>query len=203
MINTRSATGRENETDGLVELRIYSRIHAHACTHARTHAQPYRPCQSSSERHALTALATGSCHSRIVRENVAGRSGIANHGEKETAGDTAKAREGEGEGEGGERETERETRERRRKGKKGEKERERGERKRGTCMHTRGHCDGGDGWAVLRCGRWRKAIKRFCCGPPILFPSSALSSRLSTSPVPPSPFASPAPRRLRYAANAL
>ncbi|KYM90890.1 hypothetical protein ALC53_01656 [Atta colombica] len=70
-------------------------------------------------------------------------------------------------------------------------------------MHTRGHCDGdggdcggggsSDGWAVLRRGRWRKAIKRFCCGPRF-FPSSALSSRLSTSPAHGlSPDASPAP----------
>ncbi|KOC67969.1 Longitudinals lacking protein, isoforms H/M/V [Habropoda laboriosa] len=50
-------------------------------------------------------------------------------------------------------------------------------------MHTRGHRDGG-GRPVFRCGRWRKAIKRFCCGPRF-FPSSALSSRLSTSPAPP------------------
>lgn len=40
------------------------------------------------ERHARIALATGSCHSRIARENVAVRSGIANHGETETAGET-------------------------------------------------------------------------------------------------------------------
>ncbi|CAK9802960.1 hypothetical protein ANTQUA_LOCUS3527 [Anthophora quadrimaculata] len=51
-----------------------------------------------------------------------------------------------------------------------------------------GHRDGG-GRPVFRCGRWRKAIKRFCCGPRF-FPSTALSSRLSTSPAP--PFASPA-----------
>ncbi|KYN03482.1 hypothetical protein ALC62_05609 [Cyphomyrmex costatus] len=152
-----------------------------------------RPCQTTAERHARTALATGSCHSWIVRENVAARSGIANHGETETAGET-------GEGEA----SEKEKRGERGKEKEGERERERErDRRSRACMHTRGHCDGGggggggDGWAVLRRGRWRKAIKRFCCGPRF-FPSSALSSRLSTSPA---HRLSLLPRRPRYAAK--
>lgn len=63
-------------------------------------------------------------------------------------------------------------------------------------MHTPGGTAmAAAGWAVLRCGRWRKAIKRFCCGPRF-FPSSALSSRLSTSPAHACRL-SPLPRRLR------
>lgn len=181
IINTnrvRRKTGRakRNETTSSNDVftRVFTRTHAR--TQAVTHPQPvYQPCQSSRARHhALTALATGSCHSRIARENVAGRSGIANHGETETTGETARKGEGEGEKEkerarrglargkekgveGGGRETER------------KKERERRERESEEQAHTRGHCDGGDEWAMLRCGRWRKAIKRFCCGPRFSF----------------------------------
>lgn len=129
MINT-PPRGRETR---MVLRRTCDSCREHARMHVNCHPRTAGIGRVERLRETRTALPTGSCHSRIARENVAARSGIANHGETETAGETGEGEEGRGRGRGRERRRSRRSESvRRRKGEKGEKRKKERGRERET-----------------------------------------------------------------------